>query len=132
MGRTKCANEMKTFCKDVPPGDSQMMVCLNVNVKEEAEGFTQACKSALAGKTSHRAIANKMRNFTKHKDGGLDAIKDLIKRHGSFTDKWGALMFLGTVCFVAVLSCACAYCILQEKFNKVMYTVDTEDQPENV
>jgi len=133
--RTKCANEMKTFCKDVPPGDSRMMVCLNVNVDlpGKREGFTQACKSALAGKANHRDIANKILNFTKHKDGGLDAVKDLFKKHASFTtDKVGALLFLGTVCFVAVLSCACSYCILQRRFNKVMYTVDTVERPENV
>ncbi|CAK0792607.1 unnamed protein product, partial [Prorocentrum cordatum] len=75
--RIKCANEMKTFCKDrdVPPGDMRMMVCLNLNVKEEAEGFTKACKSALAGKLKNKAIVDKMNGTKKSK---LDAVKDRL------------------------------------------------------
>jgi len=130
--RTKCANEMKTFCKDIPAGDSRVMVCLRVKVKEEAEGFSLACRTAL--KTSatfalpwHRNVTSRMANFTMTKKDGLEEFKKFIYEHESFADRWGAGLLVGTVCFVAVLSFACSYFILQRRFNKVMYTVAQPD-----
>jgi Golgi apparatus protein 1 len=129
--RTKCANEMKTFCKDIPAGDSRVMVCLRVKVKEEAEGFSQACSAALGVSATFALpgnnISSRMANFTMTKTDSLNELKKFIYEHEGFTDKWGAGLFVGTACFVAVLAFACSYYILQRKFNKVMYTVAMPD-----
>ncbi|CAK0855281.1 unnamed protein product [Prorocentrum cordatum] len=125
--RTKCANEMKSFCKDTPAGDSRMMVCLKVNVKEEADGFSMACKTALARSAGVEDIATKMFNFSQRKENALEQVQEFIYEHESFTDKWSVMMLVGTVGFIAVLSFAVSYCILQRRFNKVMYTVAQPD-----
>jgi hypothetical protein len=68
-----------------------------------------------------------MANFTMTKTDSLNELKKFIYEHEGFTDKWGAGLFVGTACFVAVLAFACSYYILQRKFNKVMYTVAMPD-----
>jgi Golgi apparatus protein 1 len=120
--RTRCASEMNRFCKDTPAGEMRTMICLKVNANKETEGFSQGCKNALA-KVTGQDMIKKMTNFTKRKHNSLDELKDFIFEHQSFSDKWGAGLLVGTICFVAVLSFCGSYCILRRKFNQVMYTM---------
>jgi len=115
MVQKQCVNEITAYCKDVEPGDSRLLMCLG-NYHKEA-GFSVGCKAALATTQMQELMKSPMASKFKAD------FQSLMEKHRGFLDKWGGLLFVGTLGFVSVVAFALAWCLIQRRMFHVGYSV---------
>merc|ERR1712217_375981 len=97
--RGKCTNEKKAFCTNMESGTQAFLICLNFHKNED--GFSAQCKAALASIPNLNQMTP---NVTV--SSNLDELKQWLRAHRSFMDRWGFLLLAGSMGFVAMLTFA--------------------------
>merc|ERR1719401_1470561 len=91
--RKDCINERETFCKDVQPGHSRLLVCLGHH--KDKHGFSTECRAEIS-----KVGVEKTLGKTQMSSGNpMEEIQFWLESHRSRLDQYGTVLLGGTVGF---------------------------------